>query len=150
MGGPSFDSRTPWSAAVFHCRTRLSSSLAAPPVARTGCARPRPGRRTAAPPAPAAARNFRRDIARPSSCSCIAGAPRLARSQRSNKALEAGALGRIERARPQPRSRTADVVIAGCDVVRSVGIQQRRQDLDVPATDSELELAAAVQTDAGL
>src|ERR1700730_12316546 len=62
---------------------------------------------------------------------------------------ETDALGRGQRALRQSRTRVAGVVVARRHVVRAGGIEQRREHLDVPAPDAELELAAAVYLDPG-
>src|SRR6266567_1259219 len=58
--------------------------------------------------------------------------------------LEADGFRRLERTPRQPRSRLDHVVLARGDVVRPVGIEERREHLDVPPPDAELELPAAV------
>src|SRR5690349_15050779 len=71
---------------------------------------------------------------------------RAAESGRASS-LEADRLGRGERAGGQPAPRAAAVVLRRCDVVRAAGVEERRQHLDVPPADAELELAPAVQLD---
>src|SRR3954447_11623421 len=62
--------------------------------------------------------------------------------------LEPRAARRLQRALRQPRSRGAGVVVARRDVVRPTRIEERRERLNLPPADIELELAAAVETDA--
>src|SRR3954465_14415873 len=61
---------------------------------------------------------------------------------------EPGADSRLKRALRQPRPRGARVVVARSDVVRAVRVEERRERLDLPPADIELELAAAGQTGA--
>ena len=53
-----------------------------------------------------------------------------------------------QRARGEPGARRREVVRARSDVVRRVGVEERRQVLNVAAAGAELELAAAVGRDA--
>ena len=57
---------------------------------------------------------------------------------------------RLQRAERQPRAGLGRVVAAGRDVVGRVGVEQRREVLDLPAARPELELPAAVGADAVL
>src|SRR3982751_75899 len=61
--------------------------------------------------------------------------------------LEPSADWRRERALRQPRPRSARVVVARCNVVRPIRVEERRERLDLPPPDIELELAAAVEAD---
>src|SRR6266568_3773995 len=61
--------------------------------------------------------------------------------------LEADGFRRWQRALRQPRAWLAHVVFARCDIVRTAGIEERGEHLDVPAPDTELELAATVHLD---
>src|SRR5262245_46200341 len=63
-------------------------------------------------------------------------------------AAEAVALGqRLEWARLEAVAWLGRVVATGRDVVRAVGREERREDLDLAAADAELELATAVEHD---
>src|SRR5262249_61735420 len=55
--------------------------------------------------------------------------------------------GGRQRARRQPVTRLALVVAPRSHVVRPVGVEQRRQVLDLPAAGAELEHAASVERD---
>src|SRR5947208_2545089 len=57
---------------------------------------------------------------------------------------------RVERARLEPRLRLGRVVATRRDIVRRVGVEERREHLDLATPDAELELAAAVEGDAFL
>src|SRR5439155_1167421 len=61
--------------------------------------------------------------------------------------LEAESSGCRKRAAWQARARHAGVVVARRHVVRAVGIEERREHLDVTPADTELELPPTVQLD---
>src|SRR5580765_1317335 len=61
---------------------------------------------------------------------------------------ETHATRRRQRALRQPKARAAGVVLARRAVVRAARIEERRQHLDVPSADTELELPAAVHLNA--
>ena len=77
------------------------------------------------------------------------GSSRTSSSRWSRLPAEAGRLEcRFQRARGEPGTRRREVVLARSDVVGRVGVEERRQVLNVAASGAELELAAAVGRDA--
>jgi len=76
IGGPSFEPRTPARNASFHETTMLSPGLVDPARPAADAVSGSPGSKRSAPPAPAAARNCRRDM--PASDSETRGRPQVA------------------------------------------------------------------------